>query len=56
MHIGYWWESHKEDQDTYNTTMDLGQTGWGGMDGTLLDLDRDQWWAPVDMVLNLQVP
>jgi hypothetical protein len=30
--------------------------GWGGMDWIDLAQDRDQWWALVNTVMNLQVP
>jgi hypothetical protein len=35
--------------------MDFKETGWDGADW-ILDQDRDQWQAPVNMVLNLWVP
>jgi hypothetical protein len=40
----------------YNTKMDLREMGWGGMDWIDLAQDRDQWWAHVNMVMNLRVP
>jgi hypothetical protein len=36
--------------------MDTGVKGWGGMDWNHLAQDRDQWWALVNMVINLLVP
>jgi hypothetical protein len=39
-----------------NFKMDLGETGWGGMDRIDLAQDRDQWRAFVNTVMNLQVP
>jgi hypothetical protein len=39
-----------------NIKLDLRETGWGVMDWTDLAQDRDQWWAIVNMVMNLQVP
>jgi hypothetical protein len=39
-----------------NIRMDLRETGWGGMDWTNLALDRDQWSALVNTVMNLRVP
>jgi hypothetical protein len=39
-----------------NIRMDLGKTGWGGMDWIDLAQDRDQWRAPVSTVMNLRVP
>jgi hypothetical protein len=39
-----------------NIRMDLGDTGWGGMDWTGLAQDRDQWRALVNEVMNFWVP
>jgi hypothetical protein len=39
-----------------NIKMDIGETGWGGMDLFDLVQDRDQWRALVNMVMNLRVP
>jgi hypothetical protein len=36
--------------------MDLREKGWGGMDWSNLDKDRDQWRALVNTVMNLHVP
>jgi hypothetical protein len=36
--------------------MDLRKTGWQDVDWMHLIQDRDQWWALVNMVMNLQVP
>jgi hypothetical protein len=36
-----------------NIKMDRGEIGWGGMDWTNLALDRDQWRALVNTVMNL---
>jgi hypothetical protein len=36
--------------------MDLGEIGWSDMDLIHLALDRNQWKALVDMVMNIQVP
>jgi hypothetical protein len=38
-----------------NFKMDLREIGWGGMDWICLAQDRDQWWTPVNTVMNLQV-
>jgi hypothetical protein len=35
--------------------MDLGETGWGGVEWIHLAQDRDQWRALVNAVMNLQV-
>jgi hypothetical protein len=37
-----------------NVKMDLGETGWGGMDLFDLAQDRDQRKALVNMVMNLR--
>jgi hypothetical protein len=39
-----------------NINMDLGETGWDGMNWIDLAQDRDQWRALVNMVMNLWVP
>jgi hypothetical protein len=39
-----------------NIRMDLDGIGWEGVDWMHLAEDRDQWWALVNMVVNLQVP
>jgi hypothetical protein len=39
-----------------NIKMDLRETVWGGMDWIDLALDRDQWRALVNTVMNLRVP
>jgi hypothetical protein len=36
--------------------MDLREIQWDGMDWIELAQDRDQWWAFVYTVMNLQVP
>jgi hypothetical protein len=36
--------------------MDLGATGWGGVDWIGLARDRDRWRAIVNAVMNLRVP
>jgi hypothetical protein len=39
-----------------NMRMDLREIGWDCMDWIDLAQDRDQWRAPVNTVMNLQVP
>jgi hypothetical protein len=39
-----------------NIKMDLGGTGWDGVDWIELAQDRDQWRALVNTVMNLRVP
>jgi hypothetical protein len=36
--------------------MDLREIGWDGMDWIDLALDRDQWRALVNTVMNLRAP
>jgi len=36
--------------------VDLGEVGCEGGDWMYLAQDRDQWWVPVYMVMNLWVP
>jgi hypothetical protein len=38
-----------------NTTMNLRETGWDGMNCIKLDHDKDQWWALVNTIMNLQI-
>jgi hypothetical protein len=38
-----------------NIKMDLREIGWGSMDWINLARDRDQWRAPVNTVLKLEV-
>jgi hypothetical protein len=35
--------------------MGLREIGWEGVEWIHLAQDRDQWWALVNMVMNLQV-
>jgi hypothetical protein len=35
--------------------MDLGEIEWGCVEWIHLAQDRDQWWAVVNTVMNLQV-
>jgi hypothetical protein len=63
MHIGYWWETRRKETTRKsihrwvdNIKMDLGETGWGGMDCNDLDQDRDQQRDLVNPVMNLRVP
>jgi hypothetical protein len=36
--------------------MDVREMDWGDMDWINLAQDRDQWWVPVNTVMNLRVP
>jgi hypothetical protein len=36
--------------------MDLREIGCEGVDWVHLSQERDQWWALVNIVMNLQVP
>jgi hypothetical protein len=36
--------------------MDLMEIGWGCMYWIDMAQDRDQWWALVNTIMNLQVP
>jgi hypothetical protein len=39
-----------------NIRIDLREIVWEGVDWMHLAQDRDQWWALVNMVMNLWVP
>jgi hypothetical protein len=39
-----------------NVEMDIRDIGWGGTVWINLTQSRDQWWASVNAVMNLQVP
>jgi hypothetical protein len=62
MHIGYWWESHKErdlweDQNVGAWTIFKWiLKRWDGADWMEMAQDRDQWMPLVNTVLNLRVP
>jgi hypothetical protein len=62
MHIGYWWGSQKvrdhwEDLDVGGwTILKWILEGWDGIDWIDLVLDRDQWRALENTVINLWVP
>jgi hypothetical protein len=36
--------------------MDLKEIGWKVVDWIFLAQDRDQWWAVVSMLMNVQIP
>jgi hypothetical protein len=42
--------------DGSNIRMDLTEIGWEVVDWIRLAQDRDQWWAVVNMLMNLRVP
>jgi hypothetical protein len=44
---GHRWEDNR---------MGLEEMGWEGVDIMHLAQDSDQWWALVNMVINLQIP
>jgi hypothetical protein len=64
MHIGYWVGKPDGKRPLGrprcrwldNTKIDLGMTGWDGMDWINLAQDRDKWRALVNTVMNLRVP
>jgi hypothetical protein len=39
-----------------NMRMDLRETEWESVGCMHLAQDKDQWWAPVNMVMKLRVP
>jgi hypothetical protein len=39
-----------------NIRMDLREIGWEGAGWMHLKRDKDQWWAHVNVVINLRVP
>jgi hypothetical protein len=39
-----------------NNKINIKERGWDGMDWIHLAEDRDQWWAPLNMAMNLRVP
>jgi hypothetical protein len=45
----------KERHRWENISMDLRETGWGGMDWIYLAQGRDQWSALINTVINIQV-
>jgi hypothetical protein len=40
----------------YNIKMDPSEIGWGGIDWIDLILDRDQWRALMNTIMNLLIP
>jgi hypothetical protein len=39
-----------------NMSMDLREIVWDGEDWMHVSQDRDQWWALLNVIMNLQVP
>jgi hypothetical protein len=39
----------------YGIRIDLGKSGWGGVEWIQLAQNRHQWWAVVSVVVNLRV-
>jgi hypothetical protein len=39
-----------------NIKMDVREIGWGDMDWFNSPEDRDQWWAPMNTLMNLRIP
>jgi hypothetical protein len=50
MHIGYWWESQKEDVGGWTILKWILEIGWDGVDWMDMAQDRDQWRALVNTV------
>jgi hypothetical protein len=61
MHIEFWWESQKEREHSGDPDTDgmivlkwiLQKWHEEGMDWIHLAQDRDQWWALMNMVINV---
>jgi hypothetical protein len=49
--LGRYWRRWED-----NISMDLKEVEWEVVDWMLLALDRDQWWAVVNTVMNFRVP
>jgi hypothetical protein len=59
MHTKLWSEDLKGSprhgwEDTIK--MYLREVGWEAVDWILMAQNRDQWWALINMVMNLRVP
>jgi hypothetical protein len=39
----------------YGIRIDLGKSGWGGVEWIQLAQNRHQWWAVVSVVVNLRL-
>jgi hypothetical protein len=60
MHTGFWWENMKE-RDCFeelvigwtNIKMAVKQAGWVVVDQMYLSQTKDQWWAVLNVVMNL---
>jgi len=62
MHTQFWSENLKRPLESPrgrcedNIRTALTAIGWKGVERVHLFQDRDQWWGPVNMVMNLRVP
>jgi hypothetical protein len=64
MYIGYWWGKPEGKRSLGrprhrwldNIKMDLGETGWGGIEWISLAQDRNKWRAHMNVVMNLHDP
>jgi hypothetical protein len=56
MHTEFWLESLKESDHSEDLSDGHRETLWEGVDWTYLAQSMDQWWALVNIVINLQIP
>jgi hypothetical protein len=56
MHIGYWWEARREEQEVgWWKILKFILERWDGIDWISLAQNRDQWRDLVNTVMNLRV-